>query len=122
MRQLGQLEAVVMNRLWDWDRPTLVREVLEDLQRERDIAYTTVMTVMENLHRKGVLEREREGRAYRYSAARSREAYTAAIMEEALASTSDRVATLMHFVRGIESDELSALRAAIEDRQQGAGR
>lgn len=55
MRALGQLEAVVMERLWSYGRPVPVREVLVDLQRERSIAYTTVMTVMDNLHRKALL-------------------------------------------------------------------
>ena len=52
MRQLGELEAVIMDRLWEWGRPALVREVLDDLRKDRPLAYTTVMTVMENLHRK----------------------------------------------------------------------
>ena len=53
MRQLGELEAVIMDRLWEWGRPALVREMVDDLHDERPLAYTTVMTVMENLHRKG---------------------------------------------------------------------
>ncbi len=55
-----------MDRLWAWARPSTVREVLADLQRERSVAYTTVMTVMDNLHRKGILDRRADGRAYRY--------------------------------------------------------
>ena len=62
MRQFGELEAVIMDRLWEWGRPVLVREMVEDLRRDRTLAYTTVMTVMENLHRKGWLRRERDGR------------------------------------------------------------
>lgn len=110
VRQLGQLEAVVMARVWSADRPVLVREVLEEIQRERDIAYTTVMTVMDNLHRKGVLSREREGRAYRYRAVRSREEHTADLMEEVFATSGDKAATLMHFVQQIDEGELEALR------------
>ena len=60
---LGKLEKLIMDRLWSRDHPVAVREVLEDLQRERTLAYTTVMTVMDNLHRKGVLPRETDGRA-----------------------------------------------------------
>jgi predicted transcriptional regulator len=66
MRQFGELEAEIMDRLWAWSRPALVREVVDDLNRDRPLAYTTVMTVMENLHRKGWLRRERDGRAWRY--------------------------------------------------------
>ena len=53
MRRFGELEAVIMDRLWEWGRPALVREVVDDLHGDRPLAYTTVMTVMENLHRKG---------------------------------------------------------------------
>ncbi|MEJ7756217.1 MAG: BlaI/MecI/CopY family transcriptional regulator [Nocardioidaceae bacterium] len=112
MRQLGPLEAVVMARVWATDRPVLVREVLEQIQRERNIAYTTVMTVMDNLHRKGVLSREQEGRAYRYRAVRSREEHTAELMGEVLATSGDRAATLMHFVQQIDDGELETLRKA----------
>lgn len=110
MRQLGQLEAVVMARVWESDESVLVREVLEQIQRERDIAYTTVRTVMDNLHRKGVASREREGRAYRYRAVRSRAEHTADLMEEVLAASEDKAATLMHFVQQIDDGELDALR------------
>ena len=72
MRQFGELEAVIMDRLWEWGRPALVREVVDDLSRDRSIAYTTVMTVMENLHRKGWLRRQRDGRAWRYEPTGSR--------------------------------------------------
>jgi hypothetical protein len=66
MRRFGELEAVIMDRLWEWGRPVLVREVVDALHEDRAPAYTTVMTVMENLHRKGWLRRERDGRAWRY--------------------------------------------------------
>ena len=57
MRKFGELEAVIMHRLWAWGRPALVREMVDDLQKDRQIAYTTVMTVMDNLYRKGWLRR-----------------------------------------------------------------
>lgn len=121
VRQLGHLEATVMQRIWTWERPVLVREVLEELQRDREIAYTTVMTVMDNLHRKGFLVRERDGRAYRYTAAQSREQHTASVMEEVLASSTDRSATLMHFVQQIDDEELTALRSELARRAKGRG-
>jgi predicted transcriptional regulator len=48
MRRCGELEAVIMERPWQWRRPVLVREVLDDLRGDRPLAYTTVMTVTEN--------------------------------------------------------------------------
>ena len=80
---MGELEDAVMTRVWQWNRPVTVREVLEDLQQERSIAYTTVMTVMDNLHQKGWVRREVDGRAYRYTAVSTRAAYAAALMNDA---------------------------------------
>jgi len=113
MRQFGELEAVVMDRLWSWDRPVVVRDVLEDLQRDRSIAYTTVMTVLDNLHRKGFVIREKDGRAYRYRPARTREEHTARLMEQALAGGGDRGTALLHFVERMPADEIARLREAL---------
>jgi predicted transcriptional regulator len=114
VRQLGQLEAVVMDRLWASDGSVVVRDVLEDLQHERAIAYTTVMTVLDNLHRKGVVTREKAGRAYRYRPAYTREEHTAGLMEQALAGSGDRGAALMHFVEQMPPEEVRRLRQALE--------
>ena len=65
-RTLGELETEIMRRLWRRASPTTVRELVDELQQEREIAYTTVMTVLDNLHKKGWLQRELDGRAYRY--------------------------------------------------------
>src|SRR5258708_14089534 len=89
MRQLGELEAVIMDRLWKWGRPALVREVVDDLHRDRPLAYTTVMTVMKNLHRKGWLRRERDGRAWGYEPTASPSRYTPALMSDALGPRAD---------------------------------
>ncbi|MQA26417.1 MAG: BlaI/MecI/CopY family transcriptional regulator [Micromonosporaceae bacterium] len=121
MRRLGELEAAIMDRLWTWSRPTRVREVLDDLRRERELAYTTVMTVMDNLHRKGLLARERDGRAYRYQATVSREDHTAGLMEAALASGGDRTAALLRLVHRMDPDEVAALRKALDEAHDGRG-
>lgn len=113
MKQLGQLEAVVMHRLWDWARPASVREVVADLQEEREIAYTTVMTVLDNLHRKGLVSRAKDGRAFRYTAAMSRETHAAGLLEDVLAQTPDRGATLLSFVGQLSQDDQVQLRAAL---------
>lgn len=53
VQQLGSLEISVMDRIWAHEAPVLVRDIVDELQSERAIAYTTVMTVMERLCRKG---------------------------------------------------------------------
>src|SRR2546421_10790391 len=90
MRRFGELEAVIMDRLWEWERPVLVREMVDALHDDRGLAYTTVMTVMENLYRKGWLRRERGGRAWRYEPTGARAGYTAALVSDALATSPDR--------------------------------
>lgn len=110
MRQLGSLEAEVMQRLWDADRPMAVRDVLDELRRDRDIAYTTVMTVLDNLHRKDLVVRTKRGRAYVYTPAQSREERTAELMGEALTGGGDRGVALLRFVEQMSPGEVAELR------------
>ncbi|MFI9063150.1 BlaI/MecI/CopY family transcriptional regulator [Streptomyces sp. NPDC053429] len=112
-RPLGELEDAVMTRVWQWNRPVTVREVLEDLQQERSIAYTTVMTVMDNLHQKGWVRREAEGRAYRYTAVSTRAAYSAALMNEAWSTSDNPAAALVAFFGMMSQEQREALRDAV---------
>lgn len=97
-----------------------VREVLEDLQRDRTLAYTTVMTVMDNLHRKGVLTREQNGRAYVYRPAVTREQYTAAFMGDVLAGSANTTATLLYFLEQMPPTDVASLREALDEHQKNA--
>ena len=110
MRQFGELEVVVMDVLWSRDGSATVRDVLEELRRTRSIAYTTVMTVMDNLYRKGFLAREMQGRAWRYEPVKTREQFTADLMVEVLEGAKDRTGTLVHFLDAISAKELRKLR------------
>ena len=114
MRGFGELEAKIMDRLWSRGEPATVREILEELRAgRRVIAYTTVMTVMDNLHTKGWLQRERDGRAYRYRPSESREHYVAELMRDALTTSTDHAAALVRFTEQLSEDESVALRAAL---------
>ena len=110
MRDFGDLEAVIMDVMWRRAEPATVREVFEPLQQARPLAYTTVMTVMDNLHRKGFLRREMVGRAWHYSPTAPREVYTARLMRDALDAAGDQTAALAHFVAGMSESESQALR------------
>ncbi|AJE83254.1 transcriptional repressor [Streptomyces albus] len=116
-RPLGELEDSVMTRVWKWNRPVTVREVLEDLQQERSIAYTTVMTVLDNLHQKGWVRREAEGRAYRYEAVSTRAAYSAALMNEAWSRSDNPAAALVAFFGMMSQQQREALRDAVRIAQ-----
>ena len=108
---LGDLEREVMTQLWDSAEPLTVRQVHERLSRDRDLAYTTVMTVLDRLAKKGVVTQQRADRAYRYAPAQTRAEMTAAVMLDALNDTGDQDAALAFFVGRLPPD---ALAAAIE--------
>jgi predicted transcriptional regulator len=112
-RGFGDLEAVVMDRLWASDGATTVRAVFEDLLHDREIAYTTVMSTMDNLHRKGWLTRERQGKAYLYVPSMTREQYSAQLMRDALDVGGRSDLVLAHFLEGISDDESAALRKVL---------
>lgn len=109
-----------MTRVWQWNRPVTVREVLEDLQKERSIAYTTVMTVLDNLHQKGWVRREVVGRAYRYTAVSTRAAYSAALMNEAWSQSDNPAAALIAFFGMMSPEQREALNDAIHIVQRDA--
>lgn len=119
---LGDLEREVMAHLWDAEGPLTVRQVHEHLSGVRPLAYTTVMTVLDRLAKKGVVRQERADRAYRYAPVQSREEMTAALMLDALGATPHgpaRDAALLHFVGGVGPEGAAVLRAALE--RSGAG-
>lgn len=107
---MGQLEARVMDVLWDrggWLTPGEVHEVLTT---ERSLAYTTTMTILVRLWQKGRLERQRDGRAYAYRPLRSREEEAAAKMSAVLTGVENRPAALSHFVRSLGPSDRDQLR------------
>lgn len=114
MARFGDLEAAIMDVMWAADSPLRVREVAGELNRTRPLAFNTVQTVMENLFRKGWLNRHKDGRAYWYVTVRSREDYVAGLMGEALAVARDPAATLVRLVEDLEPDEITRLRVALD--------
>lgn len=84
---LHDLEADIMDVVWDREWTSFaVRDVLDVLQEERDIAYTTVMTTVKRLCDKGLFEREKEGRRYLYAPVLSREEFHQRLAVEVLDS------------------------------------
>src|SRR4051794_34899552 len=104
-----------------WDLPDgdsiTVRDVHARLVSERDLAYTTVMTVMDRLARKDLVRQERAGRAYRYSALATRAELTADLMHNTLEdfSEADRGSALVAFVSEASAEDVAALRQALAE-------
>jgi predicted transcriptional regulator len=115
VREFGELESAIMDVMWAADRPFAVREVRERMSYARPVAYTTVMTVMDILYRKGVLCREKDGRAWRYWPAEAREDHDARLMAEVLRSGGNRRITMRRFLERVSADEMESLRSAVGD-------
>lgn len=115
---LGPLERAIMDVIWaDPDTGSSVREVLRSPAGD-GLAYTTVMTVLDRLWHKGLLTRQRIGRAYVYRAARTREEHVEMLVAEVLAGASDRRSALLGFVRSVDDEDLDALRTAVRQVQR----
>lgn len=118
MNRLGDLERSVMDLLWDADEPQTVRQVHDALSAHRELAYTTVMTVLQRLARKGLVAQLRDDRAHRYAPVDSRDELVAGLMVDALdqaANPGGRRAALMHFVERVGTDEADTLRQALAE-------
>lgn len=112
-RPTGALERAVLECLWaepDGATPGEVRAVLGE-----DLAYTTVMTILRRLWQKGLVDREKDGRAHVYRARVSEAEFAATGMHRALSATTDGPAALSRFVGGLSAKDERALRQILEE-------
>ena len=115
---MGELKAQVLIVLWDrggWATPGEVHEVLSS---SRPLAYTTVMTILVRLFNDGMLERQREGRAFAYRPLETREEYTANRMSRLLDDAGDQNAALSHFLQAIGPAERAQLRDLLKTKRK----
>jgi predicted transcriptional regulator len=103
-----------MDVMWTSPAPLTVRQVAEALASSRSVAYTTVLTVMDNLFRKDVLARELEGRAHVYRPRTSREEFAADLVESALSDSPDPAAVLIRFADRLGEADVRRLAEALE--------
>jgi len=99
-RALGPLEAEVLEVVWKKTEAT-VRDVYRVLSRSREIAYTTVLTVLRNLNRKNIVRRRQGDVGYIYYPAIGREEFIQARVGEIIDLLLDRFPgpTLTHLLR-----------------------
>lgn len=112
---LGDLEMAVLEVLWRDSVFVTSREVLEGLKPERNLAYTTVQTVLEKLRRKGWAHRRPDGRGFAYAAEFSREETAARVLRSLLNEAGDVDVALLHFVRQASTRQQDVLRIALSD-------
>jgi predicted transcriptional regulator len=121
VRPLGKLEQRVMNVVWDGDAFT-VREVMARLEPEP--AYTTVMTTLDRLFKKKLLARAKDGAAFVYRAAMSRDDYHHAVVEGAVGGLLERatgpvLAAFVDTAAKLDEDNLRRLERLIEAHRKG---
>ncbi len=105
-----------MDQLWSAHEPQTVRQVHEALAARRELAYTTVMTVLQRLAKKNLVVQQRDDRAHRYAPVHTRDELVASLMFDALRQADEvgsRRAALVHFVEQVGKDEAAALREAL---------
>lgn len=89
LTRLGDLERAVMDHLWSTPEPQTVRQVHEALSARRDLAYTTIMTVLQRLAKKNLVSQIRDDRAHRYAPVHGRDELVAGLMVDALSQAED---------------------------------
>ncbi len=120
--RLHDLEAAIMDVVWGRKLSSFaVGDVLAILEKQRDIAYTTVMTTVTRLYEKGLLDRERDGKRYLYSPKLTREEFMEStareVLEEAVGGH-QAMAMLAEKVSEASAGELDDLEALIQKRRE----
>ena len=111
----GELEASVLEILWDRDDWISGADVHTLLQENHPVAYTTALTVLTRMCDKGIVERKRfSGRAFQFRASLSRAETAANRIREVLADTGDRPAVLTHLIGHLDVADRERLRALLD--------
>jgi predicted transcriptional regulator len=110
---MGSLEANVLEQLWGSTEPLTPSDVQAGLGA--DLAYTTVMTILNRLWKKGLVDRAKLGRAYAYSPTLTQAEFLAERMRGELVRTKDREAVLSRFVDKLSKRDTAALRDLLSE-------
>lgn len=113
---MGALEDAVMEVLWEDGGWLIPSEVHAKLPVKWDLRYTTVMTTLARLHKKGRLDRRKDGRAFAYHPGATRAEWAASRMDEVLGVTTERTAALAHFLDRLDEADRTQLRRILGDR------
>ena len=124
---LGQLERGILERLWSLGREASVRELQDEFSGT--LAYTTLMTTLDRLFKKGLLDRRREGRAFLYrprvTPEQLRQELAADVIDSLLGQSSEAARPVMStFIDAVEDRDaalLDELERLIRARKRGRG-
>ncbi len=123
MHGLGELEADVMTVVWEKGSAT-VQDVQDALEPHRPLAYTTIMTVMSRLAEKGLLKREKDGRAYIYTPAIGQDRAAGSILHSLVqrlyaGATGKAIAQRLETDEQVDDAELERLEKLIHSKREG---
>ena len=117
-RGMGELEGAVMSALWDGDDWMTPRQVLERLDLDPPVVYSTVMTILRRLWKKGTVTRQRSGKAFAYRPVQGQGEQIAGRMTELLEATDDPEAALTHFLASLDARRRRHVRKLLDDRRR----
>jgi len=118
---LGALQKAIMETVWELGEAT-VQQVLARIGRDRALAYTTVLSAMQKLEKRGWLRHREEGRAYIYLPTRSREEESKSSLRKFIATVfgGDPLVLFQHLLddEELSTKDLAALKKMIEKRRK----
>lgn len=114
-----ELELEILKIIWR-EGPLAVREVRDLLAEKRDLAYTSVMTIMNIMTRKGYLKRTKQGRGFTYEAKISKQATSRGMLSDVVNRVfgGSAMAAMLNLLETNDLDdrELEELRTLIDQR------
>ena len=118
---LGHLQRAVLEIVWQLGEAS-VHQVREKLTRNRKLAYTTVLTAMQNLEKAGWLRHKTQGKSYIYLPARTRQEAGASSLGRLLKRAFDGDPFLMfqHLIKdsNLKDEQLQTLKKMIDDKRK----
>lgn len=121
-RVLGDIEKSVMDVIWNKDEST-GREIFEEVEKEKNLAFTTVLTVMDRLMKKGLIKRMKKGKLFVYTASMSKDDFVRQVSQEVLQgifdiSSSSAASSFVDILYKTSPDEIDSLTRLIEEKKK----
>ena len=120
-KQISELEQKVMNIVWKC-KGCSVRDVVAEIQKEKPIAYTTILTILQRLHEKGLIIKKENGKAYTYLPKISKSSYSKSIaqlfLKKFFGSFGDvGIASFAESIESLSADEKKRLLKLLEQHE-----
>ena len=120
LENLGELELEVMKILWERGRSSVL-QVSEQLSKQKGYARTTILTILQRLHKKGFLKRKKEDGVYRYETVQKRQQVMGRLLSQFIDRVFDGSSTnLVQQLTGanMSEEEMDQIKAIIDKAHQ----